>query len=132
MKIWDRRMSGGESPYDIIPIHDYLMPQITDLYEIDALLDPFQCSIGGVDKNICIGGSYDTDFIVYDRASSSRDLIKGENPDNKDSSRDPFELDYTKKVLCTDVHPSHDLLAFGCVNTLYVYQHVDMDDLDIQ
>lgn len=48
LKVWDIRME--TYPVLTVPIHDFLRPKLSDLYENDCIFDKFECAVSGDGK----------------------------------------------------------------------------------
>ena len=52
-------------PVLIIPVHDYLQPYLSDLYDNDCIFDKFECQVSSTGTRL-LTGSYNNYFSVYD------------------------------------------------------------------
>ena len=77
MKMWDVRME--KYPVLNIPIHDYLRPKLSDLYESDCIFDKFECAMSP-DGEKFLSGSYSDHFLIYDNSNKTHTIIEASNP----------------------------------------------------
>lgn len=142
LKLWDVRKE--TKPVQTIEVHEHLRSKLCDLYENDCIFDKFECACsldGRYRMFSCssqfvrgfISGSYDDRFFLYDSAAQQGHLLRAQRATSSSKSRkvststttdlSPLDcIDFTKKSLHVDWHPSIDLVAVSSVNSLYLYR----------
>mmetsp|Transcript_39838 Transcript_39838/g.78313 ORF Transcript_39838/g.78313 Transcript_39838/m.78313 type:complete len:458 (+) Transcript_39838:56-1429(+) len=145
MKMWDVRMENR--PVSSIPVHDYLTMYLCDLYENDCIFDKFECAVSPDGKQF-LTGSYNNHFVIHDTETNDSlaiEALKDPPPRNVNSASSAASLssntstssnqtqstpdnpnvnfmDFGKKALHVDWHPSADVVAVAGLNKLYVYE----------
>ncbi|KAI7751038.1 hypothetical protein M8C21_028437, partial [Ambrosia artemisiifolia] len=78
--LWDINMDSG--PVSTFQVHEYLRPQLCDLYENDSIFDKFECCLSGDSQRVATG-SYSNLFRVFGCGSGSNEattLEASKNP----------------------------------------------------
>ncbi|KAF8388848.1 hypothetical protein HHK36_025528 [Tetracentron sinense] len=147
LKLWDINMDSG--PVATFQVHEYLRPQLSDLYENDSIFDKFECCLSGDGLRVATG-SYSNLFRVFGCAaggteattleasknpmrrqvqtpsrpsrslsSLTRVVRRGADSPGVDTNGNAF--DFTTKLLHLAWHPTENSLACAAANSLYMY-----------
>jgi serine/threonine-protein phosphatase 2A regulatory subunit B len=131
-------------PVKVIPIHEYLRPKLSDLYENDSIFDKFECAVSPDTKHF-LTGTYHNTFHVFDsegtgdtaievsteqrtaRSARKGAFAKLSRKREKRDKRPPEptsldQVDLTKKVLHLAWHPHAHVVAVAGLNNLYLYR----------
>eukprot|EP00736_Rhodelphis_marinus_P005185 Rmarinus@m.27574 len=142
LKVWDINME--RAPLKVIPIQEYMRPQLAELYQNESIFDKFECAFSG-DGNHMLTGFYNNTFHIFDRHAgtpvtvmecaktqpvprtksrklslarklhSPRKLSQGADAGASES------LDVSRKLLHVAWHPQENILAFGASCSLYLF-----------
>jgi serine/threonine-protein phosphatase 2A regulatory subunit B len=73
VKVWDLAMERG--PVAVLPVHEYLRPKLSELYESDCIFDKFRVSSSGSGKQV-VTGSYNNCVKVYDVVRGTETMVE--------------------------------------------------------
>lgn len=125
VKVWD--LAKSDKPIMSLPIQQAIKSKLCDIFENDSIFDKFSLS-ASKDSNTLLTGNYNNCFHAIDVGDSSntqyqvnykkqtitRPMIPGKpTPLNK--------MDYTRKILASDFHPTTNLLAAASLNCFLIY-----------
>ncbi|XP_038987583.1 serine/threonine protein phosphatase 2A 55 kDa regulatory subunit B beta isoform-like isoform X4 [Phoenix dactylifera] len=147
LKLWDINMDSG--PVATFQVHEYLRPQLCDLYESDSIFDKFECCLSGDGLRVATG-SYSNLFRVFGCVAGSTEAAtleasknpmrrQGQNPARPARSLSSLtrvvrrgaetsgidangnSYDFTTKLLHLAWHPTENSIACAAANSLYMY-----------
>ncbi|KAL6888219.1 hypothetical protein ACP4OV_009245 [Aristida adscensionis] len=148
LKLWDLNMDSG--PVSTFQVHEYLRPQLCDLYENDSIFDKFECCLSGDGLRVATG-SYSNLFRVFGCApgssetttlEASRNPMRRQVPDpvrpaartltsltravrrggeNPAIDANGNSYDLSTKLLHLAWHPTENSIACAAANSLYMY-----------
>jgi len=125
LKMWDVNMES--KPVLSIPIHDYLKMYLCDLYEKDCIFDKFECAVSK-DGTQLLTGSYNNFFVMHDttkQQSVTIEALKNPPPVINGIPQEPPDvnlMDFSKRALHVDWHPTGNVVAVAGLNKLYIYE----------
>lgn len=73
IKVWDCRME--RRPVRIVPVHEYLRPKLSELYESDCIFDKFRVAASGQGRQV-LTGSYNNCFKIYDCEKGTETMVE--------------------------------------------------------
>ncbi|KAK1358371.1 Serine/threonine-protein phosphatase 2A 55 kDa regulatory subunit B [Heracleum sosnowskyi] len=79
LKLWDINMDSG--PVSTFKVHEYLRPELSDLYENDCIFDKFDCCLSGDGQRVATG-SYSNLFRVFGTVEGSTEATTVEASKN--------------------------------------------------
>ncbi|KAL8122785.1 serine/threonine protein phosphatase 2A 55 kDa regulatory subunit B beta isoform-like isoform X2 [Apium graveolens] len=148
LKLWDINMESG--PVSTFKVHEYLRPELSDLYENDCIFDKFECCFSGDGQRVATG-SYSNLFRVFGTSEGSTEATTVEGSRNpmrrqvqmpsRPSESQGTGLsrivqrggespgldaignssDFMTRLLYLAWHPSENFIACAVANSLYMY-----------
>lgn len=125
VKLWD--LSKSDKPLLNIPVQDAIKSKLCDIFENDSIFDKFSIA-ASKDSNTLITGNYNNCFHAIDTGDSSN--TQYEINYKKQTITRPMipgkavalnKMDYTRKILATDFHPTNNILAVASLNCFLIY-----------
>lgn len=125
VKVWD--ICKTDKPLLSIPVQESLKSKLCDIFQNDSIFDKFSISVSK-DSNTLLTGNYNNCFhaidvsdssntqyeVNYKKQTVSRPMIPGKpTPINK--------MDYARKIVASDFHPTTNLLAAASLNCFFIY-----------
>jgi serine/threonine-protein phosphatase 2A regulatory subunit B len=74
VKVWDLHME--RAPVRVIPVHEYLRPKLSELYESDCIFDKFRVAASGGSGRQILTGSYNSCVKVYDVVKGTETMVE--------------------------------------------------------
>lgn len=145
VKIWDTRMDSASLLS--IPVHDFLRPHLTTLFENDLIFDKFSVSWNHNDSRIC-SGSYNDLFCIGEPIISEKPRMKsslfevtdyqdtkhhvlkpkrivlGQGDDKRTKATDDIKIDdmeLSRRVLFSQWHPKENVVAAATLSEVSLF-----------
>ncbi|XP_051912352.1 uncharacterized protein LOC127594540 [Hippocampus zosterae] len=125
VRTWDLRVA--EQPVTTVPINSQVKGKLCEMYENECLWDQFSLSVNASSKML-LTGSYHSAFNIIDaegRSNLQLDLSFSKKTTGRETlgiKAEPItDYDYKFKTLKSICHPTQDLVAVTCLNSLFFY-----------
>lgn len=124
VKVWD--ICNSKKPVNSFMVQEGLKGKLCEMFENDCIFDKFAISCSP-DGNTFFTGNYNNAFHLIDtdgantqfelnfkKTTVAKPMLPGKSP--------PIaKMDYTRKVLAGDYHPSKNMVAVAALNCFYIY-----------
>lgn len=126
VKVWDINMSN--KPVDVINIFEPLKSKLCELYENEAIFDKFSISSSPCSKYF-LTGLFNNNFHISDVSGQNNlqfELNFARNTNVKHIAKKFYEplgsnYNFNRKVLKSAWHPTQNVVAIACLNSLFLY-----------
>lgn len=125
VKVWD--VTKTDKPLFSVTVQEALKSKLCDIFENDCIFDKFSVSVSK-DSNTILTGNYNNCFHAIDVSDSTntqyevnykkqticRPMIPG-----KPAALN--KMDYARKIIAADFHPTYNLQAVASLNCFLIY-----------
>lgn len=126
VKVWDVKMSN--KPVEVINIFEPLKSKLCELYENESIFDKFSVSSSPC-GNYFLTGLFNNNFHISDingQKNLQFELNFARNTINKHIAKKFYEplgasYNFSRKVLRSAWHPTQNIVAVACLNSLFIY-----------
>ena len=126
VKVWD--VANTSQPVEVVNIFDPLKSKLCELYENDAIFDKFSISSSPC-SNYFLTGLFNNNFHISDTKGAHNtqfELNFAKNTISKHIPKKFYEplgqnYNYARKVLKSAWHPTQNIVAIACLNSLFLY-----------
>lgn len=129
VKVWDINM--GNKPVETVNIFEPLKSKLCELYENESIFDKFSISSSPC-SNYFLTGLFNNNFHISDtrgQANTQFELNFSRNTTTKHIAKKFYEplgnnYNFNRKVLKSCWHPTQNVVAIACLNSLFLYNAI--------